>query len=648
MPPSESSCHSENVSGEIRAGSQDRLVLAGALGLLVLLLCLRFGWIGDDAAITFRVIDNFIHGYGLRWNVFERVQAFTNPLWTLMLIPVHWMAGEAFVSTIILSASISALSVALMALLLCDSPAKMILCAGLWMASLAILDYSTSGLENPLAYLLVVLFSQRFLDRRTPAASRELALIGSLIGLARLDLMLVVLPAFLVRIDWSVRGVLRALSGFLPLILWEIFSVIYYGFPFPNTAYAKLGAGIPEGEMRQQGVLYLIHHLWADPVTMVALAAGVVMPLLQRRSHVYPLVLGLVLYIGYVVLIGGDFMAGRMLSVPCILAIVLVSQLRLDQINAVGSLLVVSLLLAFASKSGFDSSIQRTGGMPSWLPFNGVLDERLFYFHGSGLPNYRRDGSFPTHGSRTGGTALRNSPTGPSPRLTIGFEGYYAGPGQVLIDIFALADPLLARIPAVHNPYWRVGHMERVVPAGYLKSIESGDDSIEDPGLREFYRKLKIITQGEIWSLGRFKEIVLMNLGRYRHLIDVDAYRYPEYREMSTADLSFPHADGSPWDIPGAVRMNNRSRVKLVLPAPRPIREVQVAVDHNDSYQFRFYHQDELLLNYLLPPRISIPAGLKNQSFPVELEDPRRLVTSVVVTASSPGDAASLAYIQFK
>jgi hypothetical protein len=36
-------------------------------------------WIGDDAAITARVIDNLLHGYGLRWNVDERVQAFTHP-----------------------------------------------------------------------------------------------------------------------------------------------------------------------------------------------------------------------------------------------------------------------------------------------------------------------------------------------------------------------------------------------------------------------------------------------------------------------------------------------------------------------------------------------------------------------------------------
>ena len=44
----------------------------------------RTAWVGDDAYFTFRTIDNFVHGYGLRWNIAERVQAYTHPLWMLL------------------------------------------------------------------------------------------------------------------------------------------------------------------------------------------------------------------------------------------------------------------------------------------------------------------------------------------------------------------------------------------------------------------------------------------------------------------------------------------------------------------------------------------------------------------------------------
>jgi hypothetical protein len=52
--------------------------------------------VGDDAYFTFRTIDNFVHGYGLRWNIAERVQAYTHPLWLLLLTPFYWITGEPF------------------------------------------------------------------------------------------------------------------------------------------------------------------------------------------------------------------------------------------------------------------------------------------------------------------------------------------------------------------------------------------------------------------------------------------------------------------------------------------------------------------------------------------------------------------------
>ena len=41
-------------------------------------------WVGDDAYITFRTVDNFVNGYGLTWNTSERVQAYTHPLWMFL------------------------------------------------------------------------------------------------------------------------------------------------------------------------------------------------------------------------------------------------------------------------------------------------------------------------------------------------------------------------------------------------------------------------------------------------------------------------------------------------------------------------------------------------------------------------------------
>jgi len=61
------------------------------------------------------------------------------------------------------------------------------------------------------------------------------------------------------------RGGKTLVVGFAPLLLWELFAVVYYGFPFPNTAYAKLAAGIPSSELWLQGLGYTLSQITFDP-----------------------------------------------------------------------------------------------------------------------------------------------------------------------------------------------------------------------------------------------------------------------------------------------------------------------------------------------------------------------------------------------
>ena len=51
--------------------------LISMVAVLYILLILKTAWLGDDSFITFRTADNFINGYGLTWNVEERVEGGT-------------------------------------------------------------------------------------------------------------------------------------------------------------------------------------------------------------------------------------------------------------------------------------------------------------------------------------------------------------------------------------------------------------------------------------------------------------------------------------------------------------------------------------------------------------------------------------------
>ena len=70
---------------------------------LFALVIVRRAWVSDDAYITFRTVDNFLHGYGLVWNVSERVQAYTHPLWVFLLVGADALTREIHFTSLALS-----------------------------------------------------------------------------------------------------------------------------------------------------------------------------------------------------------------------------------------------------------------------------------------------------------------------------------------------------------------------------------------------------------------------------------------------------------------------------------------------------------------------------------------------------------------
>ena len=136
-----------------------RKVKIAALVLIGIYLLLIFinSWMSDDSYITFRTIYNFIHGYGLRWNITERVQTYTHPLWLMILLPGYWLTGHAYITALGNCLLFSMLAVVAL-FLQAKNYRQGLFAILLLIGSRAYLDFSTSGLENPLTYFLLVLF----------------------------------------------------------------------------------------------------------------------------------------------------------------------------------------------------------------------------------------------------------------------------------------------------------------------------------------------------------------------------------------------------------------------------------------------------------------------------------------------------------
>ena len=507
-----------------KEGQWERLILALLL-LVFAVELLRTAWISDDAYMTFRTIRNFSEGYGLTWNTDERVQVFTHPLWMLILLPFQVALHDAFYTTAVISILLSLLVVLLFATRVAG---------GLWgwlfggvtlLLSKAYADYSTSGLENPLTHLLLVIFLWQYTRRDlTHKRLGLLALTAALAATNRLDTLLIFLPA-LAAAAYSLRGwksLGRIALGFSPLVLWEIFSLLYYGFPVPNPAYAKLSTGIPSRDLIEQGLLYFLNSLDWDPITLTVVGAGVLAPILTAERRNWPISMGVVLYLLYVVWIGGDFMSGRFLTAPLLASVVILAQALANAPPryAVIATVIVAILGLTAPLAPLLTDSTYGEEETSIIDANGIADERAFYFPTSGLIQHERDRRLPYHHWVQEGRAARLQGLGVVTTDSAGFFGYAAGPQVHVVDEYALGDPLLARLPIDDTRDWRIGHFVRSAPEGYLETLATGDNRLEDPDLAEYYDHLSLLTRGPLFDPERLGEILRFNTGAHDYLLE--------------------------------------------------------------------------------------------------------------------------------
>lgn len=503
--------------------------------LLFLTVVIRTAWVGDDAYITMRTVDNVVRGHGFTWNVSERVQAYTHPLWMFLVIPFYAMSRDAYFTVLILNIVFSCVAFGLVVFRVARGWPAAMLCAVVLVVSKAFVDYSTSGLENALTHLLLALFALVYFRGREDL--RDLLLLSLVTALAllnRIDTGPLLAPAFAWRL-WRVYRsrdvrlgplVQTLLLGFAPLIAWEAFSFFYYGFPFPNTAYAKLSTGIPRADLLRQGGCFLVDSLRVDPVTLIVIA-WVVAIAWRDDPDARAASLGLLLALVYVVNVGGDFMTGRFLSAPLFMAVLLLARHPLSGAHAGVAAAALMILGLAMPKSPLRSD--ETYQDRSFWEHNGIADERGMFYQQSGLLRFSREiGELPVDphidaGRRArweaeakGETSVLLHPDG-----TVGFFGFAAGPMVHIVDPFALGDPLLARMISEGSVTrrWRIGHFTRSVPRGYLETLRTGENRLGHPDYRRYYDKLSLIVRGPLWSWERFKTIVAMNLGLYNHLL---------------------------------------------------------------------------------------------------------------------------------
>jgi arabinofuranosyltransferase len=308
--------------------------------IIVLIGAWLYRWVDEDAFIDFRIIDNLLAGHGLVYNLGERVEVDSDPLWIFTLAGLHevlpfmaleWLSvalGLVCTAGGFLTGARAAQRLGYSRDETTAFPLGLLMVsvvAGVW-------EFATSGLEMSMVFLwLGVSFLALVGVERRRVRAWPTGLIIGLGTLIRPELLLVSI-VFLVGLlvvvtapGWStdVGRFRRALPPILAAValpvLYEIFRMGYYALLVPNTGLAKAGGSA----WWTQGFTYLWNFVAPYTLWLPLLLA---VPFLVSRASTWwttgdrlgvvvlmtPFVAGWVDVL-YVVYVGGDYMHARLL-----------------------------------------------------------------------------------------------------------------------------------------------------------------------------------------------------------------------------------------------------------------------------------------------------------------------------------------------
>jgi hypothetical protein len=305
--------------------------ILGATAILLFHGIFYFHYTADDAYITYRYASNFAHGQGLVWNPGQWVEGYTDFLWVLSVAggvkagadPV--LAGRwlGFGLSVVVAGSVYALSTRLLEGVAGRAAglagALFLSTCGTWAV------WATAGLEAPLfAVFALAAVLLHILEQRRPRIPASGA-VWALVAMTRPDGLLLVAVSGVFKLGEAAARTLELgrsrrralLVEALSLALWAAaFAALFvpyfvwryrrYGWLFPNTYYAKVGASF---DQYTRGLDYLATFSQEYAAWLLLLVPlAVALTAIRRAPTLYVLAL-VAAWFCYVVYIGGDSLA---------------------------------------------------------------------------------------------------------------------------------------------------------------------------------------------------------------------------------------------------------------------------------------------------------------------------------------------------
>ncbi len=475
-----------------------RLLLALPIAVAAMAWSYHWLWYGDDAFISFRYARNLAEGHGLVFNPGERVEGYTNFLWTVILAAGLKVGVSPLLLSILLSlTSLGAIIVGVTWLTArlapAESPVLVSIAAVAVAHSYVMASYGTSGLETMFAAamalgMLVAATLRRYALAGVLGIAAALSHPDHILYYGAMGLALLTDPEALKRPLFWVKDKERRLlllKFCAPLVLifipYYLTRWAYYGDFYPNTYYAKSG-GVP---YFSQGVRYLA-------ISLVETGAFIAVPLAVyaasarlRRLEARYFIIAAPLFCFYTAKIGGDFMLGRLFValVPLVLCFAECGVRDLATNKRVAVRVLSVALAAGILLSTVQARVVRPGEK-----FWHISDEGSF-FRASKPSLEGVQGNYLAGRADDLNELLKR---GIDPLMGIGNVGIvgYLAPARIR-DILALTDREVAHMPITVRA--RPGH-EKIARGPWL--LKHQVDLSDDPIYPEPYTKVGIVRIG--------------------------------------------------------------------------------------------------------------------------------------------------------
>lgn len=512
--------------------------------LSILAAVILYFWVSDDAYQGYIQVVNLVEHGVFGYNAIERVNTSTCILFELLMVPLYALTRNLFVSAFVVNIVTTFVAIYVLLYKLCDTKTKIVFSGCSLLISYYFICFCSSGLENSLIFMFSALFLYKYM--KTDVYSHKdliyLALLDSCLLLTRLDMavMFFVPTAYIYlfkREDKSIIKMIRdGMIGLSPLFLWLLFSLWYYGVPFPTTFYAKLNTGISPIYYYMSGCLYLIVNVFVDILFSFILIFTAYRSFKFGNVKHKLIVMSFILRVFYLISIGGDFMYGRMLTDIYFMSICVYSLIKDTLlIDTYKRKILVGFLVFMFAISTCVSSVSEFVFSKNIHGNLFVMNEREFYNPLLSiqaklyLPLVHRLSIIPSLRYSLEPVLLEE------PRASIDsceYDGYicrlFHGLMKVdymdkyIVDESALGDMFLAQLPLVDVDMksWRVGHNFRQLPPGYRETVMYVENRLEDENLHEYYDIVCELTRGNLFSKDRLIVIWKFNTGQYDYLLE--------------------------------------------------------------------------------------------------------------------------------